>query len=558
MTGAKIVIESLIDQGVECVFGYPGGSVLDIFDELYKASDRIKQYMTSHEQGACHAADGYARASGKVGVVIATSGPGATNLVTGIATAYMDSIPLVAITGNVGVPLLGRDSFQEVDITGITMPVTKHNYIVKDIKDLAPTISEAFRLAKSGRPGPVLVDIPKNIQQLECDYLPSKTTAATTKSVCNGITCDDTKTVAALIKNASRPLLYIGGGVITGNATQEVMDLAYAIKSPVASSLMGLGGYPSSDPLSIGLIGMHGHKGVMKAVGECDTLIVLGARFSDRVAGDRNNFAPKAKIIHIDIDAAEIGKNVIPHANIIGDIKTVLTKLLKELAPAKKTKITSHWASNICPPAYGDKEPSMTPLDPRHIIRTVAAQSPDTRVIATDVGQHQMWTAQSYPFSKPRTFVSSGGLGTMGFGLGAALGAAIALNDSSVLFTGDGSFHMNLNELATISRYNIPVKIFLLNNSVLGMVRQWQKLFYSKRYSSTIPDFPTKHDLLAQAFGVKYLSIESNDKVIETVGQALKHTGPVLVECKISCDDNVLPMIPPGKSADSIIEVIDN
>jgi len=562
--GAKIIIECLIEQGVQHVFGYPGGAVLDIFDELYLAKDRINQIMTSHEQGAAHAADGYARVSGKTGVVIATSGPGATNLVTGIATAYMDSIPVVAITGNVGLPLIGRDSFQEVDITGITMPVTKHNFIVKDVKDLASTIRRAFEIAQSGRPGPVLIDVPKNIQQADCDFvnIPRATPKTSPLDKCATAQLSN---IAQLLKSCSKPLIYLGGGAVTSGANAEVIKLAETIGAPVTCSLMGLGGFPSSHPNAIGMIGMHGHKGVMKAVSECDALIVLGARFSDRVMGNRETFAPNAKIVHIDIDPAEVGKNIQPDEYITGDVKTILKKLYP-LLDGMPSRGAGHWADKIANQQIAGSYECKCDLDPRLILQTIKKYSPPERVVATDVGQHQMWTAQSYKFERPRTFVTSGGLGTMGFGMGASIGSCFGQAygkkpnskgetpyGKTVLITGDGSFHMNLNELATISKNNLPVKIFLLDNSVLGMVRQWQKLFYDRRFSSTTPTFPTRHDLLAKAFGIKYEKLESNDKVDEVVKRALSHKKPVLIHCKISCDDNVLPMIPPGKGVKEII-----
>jgi len=568
MKGAKIIIECLIEQGVEYVFGYPGGAVLDIFDELYLAKDKITQIMTSHEQGAAHAADGYARVSGKTGVVISTSGPGATNLVTGIATAYMDSIPLVAITGNVGMSYIGRDSFQEVDITGITMPITKHNFIVKDIKDLAPTIRRAFKIASNGRPGPVLIDIPKNIQQAEYDFNNVEYGVQDTQLIDKNKKVDQNKldNIVAILKSSAKPLIYLGGGSVTSGAGEEVIKLAEALNAPVACSLMGLSGFPSSHRLSAGMIGMHGNAGVMKAVNECDALVVLGARFSDRVMGNRDTFAPNAKIIHIDIDAAEIGKNICPHEHIVGDIKTVAAKLVPLFKKPRLTgKPKPHWASNIIKPDVDLKEIPYNPekIEPQVILKFIRKYSTPERVIVTDVGQHQMWTAQSYKFENPRTFVTSGGLGTMGFGMGAAIGSCFGLKkhieeldieafEKTVLITGDGSFHMNLNELATISKYKLPVKIFLFDNIALGMVRQWQKLFYDRRFSSTTPDFPTRFDLLAKTFNIRFEALTASNAK-EVIKRVLDNDNPTLIHCRLDRDENVLPMIPAGKGVADII-----
>lgn len=547
LKGAQIIVECLIEQNVEYVFGYPGGYIIDVFDALYNSRDRIKQILTSHEQGASHAADGYARATGKVGVVMSTSGPGATNLVTGIATAYMDSVPLIAITGNVPLAFLGRDSFQEVDIAGVTMSVTKHNFIVKNIADLASTIRKAFMIAQSGRPGPVLIDIPKNIQQEFYEY-----TAAPAYLPAHKEMPEDENTAYALeiINAAKRPLLYIGGGCIIANASKELLEFATLYNAPIASSMMGLGAFPANNPLFLGMIGMHGAAGVAKTMHEADAIIVIGARFSDRVAGDRNNFCKHTKIVQIDIDNAEIDKNVITQAHILGDIKKTLTYLTAHLSPQVEKDWAPH-AQSLCA-AYPYKT-SLAALCPRKILASIAANSPDDQIVATDVGQHQMFTAQSYPFIKPRTLITSGGLGTMGFGLGAAIGASFGTKRSTVLITGDGSFHMNMNELATAVKYNIPVKIFLFNNNTLGMVRQWQTLFYNKHYSSTTLNSPTNYTKLIEAFGGKALTLTCNSNIDSIVKQAFECDVPVLVDCRIATDEFVLPMIPAGKSSDDII-----
>ena len=547
LKGCQIIVECLKEQGVDTVFGYPGGQIIDTFDALYSARDEIKQVLTSHEQGAAHAADGYARASGKVGVVIATSGPGATNLVTGIANAYMDSIPMVAITGNVPVSLLGRDSFQEVDIAGITMPITKHNYIVKDVSKLAATMREAFKIAMSGRRGPVLVDVPKDIQQAVCDYeavVPEEPAEPEADK-------DAVDRAVEMINGAKRPYIMAGGGCIAANATKELISFAEALGAPVCSSVMGLGAFPHSHPLFMGLVGMHGNAAVAKTLPTCDLLITLGARFSDRVAQNRNSFMSGVKILHIDIDDAEIDKNVRTHAHVTGNVKTVLDVLARNV----RSGVDKSWADGVFKlkakhpfRAAGDK------LDPRKIIECVGAHSAPDTVVATDVGQHQMWTAQSYPFEKPRTFLTSGGLGTMGFGLGAAIGAAFATHSRPVLFTGDGSFQMNMNELSTAVKYRSGVKIFLFNNNVLGMVRQWQTLFYGKRYSSTVLDLPVDYAALAKAFGAEAYTIEKNEDIEPVVKAALASENTVLVNCLIWQDDMVLPMIPPGKAMNDIIE----
>ncbi|MCI8596648.1 MAG: biosynthetic-type acetolactate synthase large subunit [Clostridia bacterium] len=550
LRGAEIIVETLIEQGVTHVFGYPGGYIIDTFDALYLYRDKIKQILTSHEQGACHAADGYARATGRVGVVMSTSGPGATNLVTGIATAYMDSVPLVAITGNVPITSLGRDSFQEVDITGVTMPITKHNFIVKDVSELASTLRQAFEIAASGRPGPVLVDVPKNVQQAVAEYVP----ASPVQKRVEPLKIDEqAREAAQILSEAKRPLVYAGGGVIISNACEKLREFAEKFGAPVASSMMGLGAMPANHPLFLGMLGMHGSAGVAKALGECDALIAIGARFSDRVAGNPKNFCKNAKIIHIDIVNAEIDKVVSSHAHIAGDASQALEWLIKNAEPHPNAE----WL-NRCGEfknQYPFKD-SKTALCPRKLLRALAKFSPADRIVTTDVGQHQMWAAQSYPVSVPRTFLTSGGLGTMGYGLGAALGAAVATKKPVTLITGDGSFHMNMNELPTCVKNGLEVKIFVFNNNVLGMVRQWQTLFYNKHYSSTTLDSPTDYVKLAEAFGAKGLTLDRNENIESVVKTAFSTRGTVVVDCKIMPDEFVLPMIPAGKSAEDIITEI--
>ncbi|MDR1092552.1 MAG: biosynthetic-type acetolactate synthase large subunit [Clostridiales bacterium] len=550
MKGAQIVIECLVEQGVDTVFGYPGGYVLDLFDELYKASGRIRQILTCHEQGAAHAADGYARASGKVGVVFATSGPGATNLVTGIATAYMDSVPLVAVTGNVSVASLGRDSFQEIDIAGVTMPITKHNYIVKDVAELAETMREAFRIARSGRPGPVLVDIPKNIQQDDCPFTPRKPEPIGRKPAREG----ELDAAADLIGKAERPIIYYGGGVISAGASAELVAFAEKADMPVASSIMGLGGFPASHPLFMGMIGMHGHAGITKALLECDLIVTLGARFSDRVAGDRKRFFPQAKKIHIDVDDAELNKNVESSASVNADLKDALPRLAAKIQGAERPEWRKRCADLLA--AHPPKE-SRADVSPQAVLKALNALH-GGGIVATDVGQHQMWTAQTYRFEKPRALLTSGGLGTMGFGLGAAIGAAVATGERVALVTGDGCFHMNMNELVTAAVYNLPVTTLVFNNNVLGMVYQWQKLFYGKRFSSTVLNRPTDYMKLAAALGAKGFEIKKNAEIEGVLKKALAVKGPALVNCLIGSEESVLPMIPAGKGAEAMILEIDN
>ena len=541
-TGAQIVCECLLEQGVDTVFGYPGGQILNVYDALYEYSDRIKHYITSHEQGASHAADGYARVSGRVGVCIATSGPGATNLVTGIATAYMDSIPVVFITGNVPVALLGRDSFQEVDTAGITMPITKHNYIVKDVKELAEIIREAFLIAKTGRPGPVLIDIPKDIQLSSCEYQNVKQDTSFVYE--NNYSDSDISQIVKLINNAERPLIYSGGGVISANASKELRELSEKCSIPVCTSFMGKGILPENHKNYIGMIGMHGSVKSAKATEGCDLLLVLGARFSDRVAGNRTEFAKKSKIVHIDIDESEVNKNVTADFRIVGNVKDILKAINKKVKPVNKELYTDKWS---------EKETVTESFTPKNILRLMSGKMGENTVVSTDVGQHQMWTAQYFKVSGPRRFLSSGGLGTMGYGLGAALGAkAFSKSCDSLLVTGDGSFHMNLNELSTAVNMNLPVTVLIMNNSVLGMVRQWQKLFFGSRFSSTTLNRKTDYVKLAEAFGgVGYRA--ENLFELEKIMNEKPRNKTVVIDCVISGDENVLPMIPPGKTAGDII-----
>ncbi len=552
--GSDILVECLLEQGVDTVFGYPGGAVLNIYDALYKYSDRITHVLTAHEQGASHAADGYARATGRVGVCIATSGPGATNLVTGIATAYMDSIPMVAITGNVAVPLLGRDSFQEVDITGITMPITKHNFIVKRVEDLADTVREAFRIAQSGRPGPVLIDLPKDITAAETDYIPQPKAAprpfVPPKEERIQMTLDRLKT-------CERPLIYFGGGIISSGAEAELLALAEAQDIPVCSSMMGLGGFPSNHRLWLGMVGMHGTVAANRAARECDLLLTCGARFSDRVAGSTTGFAPHADVVHMDIDHAEFDKNVAVAVRLAGNLKEVLGTLVqradRHVHPAWVGRVTG--LRREIPALAADPD---SPPDPLEILRTLRRLTPDDAIVATDVGQHQMWTAQHFEFRRPRTLLTSGGLGTMGYGLGAAIGAQAAFPDRRVvLISGDGSFHMNLNELTTLASYEFPIVVVVMNNRVLGMVRQWQKVFYGRRFSATDPHRKTDLVKLAEAFGCTGMRITRAGDVEPVLKAAIEKKGPVLVDCQISPDVNVLPMIPPGGTVEEIIEEMD-
>lgn len=553
LTGAQITIETLIEQGCKVLFGYPGGQVIDLYDALYEREDRIKHVLTAHEQGACHAADGYARASGQVGVVMATSGPGATNLVTGIATAYLDSIPLVAITGNVPNSLIGRDSFQEVDITGITLPITKHNFIVKNIEDLADTIREAFKIAKSGRPGPVLVDIPKDVQQSRFEYTPHDVVEKIEQRPAKEYKIEK---AAKMLMEANRPYIYVGGGAITADATEEIIQLANTIDAVIGSTLMGLSVIPGNNERFLGMEGMHGDYASSIAQDEADLILTIGARFSDRATGNVSKYATKAKIIHIDIDRAEVDKNVSVDLGVGGDLKQALNEILKLVKPKENIE----WQNRIKElKAFSkksiDQNMPKDELNPYTLIKEVSKHTSDDTKIVTDVGQHQMWVAQYYEFKKPRTFITSGGLGTMGFGLGAAIGSAMYTNERTVLFTGDGSFGMNLNELATVATQNIPIVIILMNNGVLGMVRQWQNLFFDKHYSQTVLERKTDFVKLAEAFGIKGYRISNVSQMKDVIDQAFKEKGPVLVDCYIDKDEFVLPMLPPGGSFEDIITI---
>ncbi len=552
VNGSQIVIECLVEQGVDTIFGYPGGAILNIYDALYKNSDRIKHILTAHEQGAAHAADGYARATGKVGVVFATSGPGATNLVTGIATAYMDSSPVVAITCNVPTSLLGKDSFQEVDITGITMPITKHNFMVHSIEELAPVIREAFAIAKSGRPGPVLIDIPKEVTAAEIEFEPLK--KAELESFAKQFepqtlpSDEEIKATADLINSSERPVIYAGGGIIISNAGKELLDFATKADIPVTESLMARSAFPSSNSLCLGMVGMHGTKASNMAITESDVVIALGARFSDRVISDASKFAQNSKVLHIDIDPAEINKNIPSAGSLVGDVKAVLAKLLPLITEKKRTEWQNQIAEwkQIVPPSYS--EPRKDSINPKSICEIIHSVAGDDAFVTTEVGEHQMWTAQFYPFEKPRTFVTSGGLGTMGFGTGAAIGIQMALPKARVVhIAGDGSFRMNCNELATIGHYNLPVVIVVVNNGTLGNVRLWQKLFYGKRYSATTLDFGPDWVKLADAYGIDGYRAKDEDEFKKVFKKAFESGKPAVIDAKVDIDELVLPMVPGGK-----------
>lgn len=549
LSGSEIVVECLKEQGVDTVFGYPGGTILNVYDALYKHSNEITHILTSHEQGAAHAADGYARATGKVGVCMATSGPGATNLVTGIATAYMDSVPMVAITANVNLPLLGKDTFQEVDIAGVTMPITKHGYIVKNVEILADTIRKAFRIAQSGRPGPVLVDITKDVTAAMCEFTPMQPAPAERK---NKYTEEDTNKVLELIRNAKKPYIYLGGGAVISGAYHEVEKFAELIDAPVCDTLMGKGAFDGHSPRYTGMIGMHGTKTSNLGVSQCDLLIALGARFSDRVTGNPKKFAENAKIIHIDIDAAEINKNIRVDASMVGDLKHVLAELNQRLEKQNH----SEWMKTI--EEMKDKYPlkyDRENLSCPYVIETIDKVTKGEAIITTDVGQHQMWAAQYYHYTKPRTFLSSGGLGTMGYGLGACIGAQVGQPDKICInIAGDGCFRMNMNELATASRYNIPIIQVVINNHVLGMVRQWQTLFYGKRYSQTVLNDKVDFCKVAEALGCAAIRVTKKEEVQPAIERAIEMKAPVLIECLIPEDDKVFPMVPAGAP---IAEVFD-
>lgn len=549
LTGAEILVNSLIDNGVDTVFGYPGGAVLNIYDALFKKSDKIRHILTCHEQGAAHAADGYARSTGKVGVCIATSGPGATNLVTGIATAYMDSTPMVAITGNVTRPLLGKDSFQEVDITGITMPITKHNYIVKDIKELQKIVNEAFYIASSGRPGPVLIDIPKDITAEKYNY--TKMEPKKREKSLQTINISSLEDFVEFINESENPFIYAGGGILSSNAEKEVLALAEKINAPVATSLMGIGSIPNDHRLYTGMIGMHGSKASNLLATSCDLIIALGARFSDRVISHKNH-VKNARVIQIDIDPAEINKNVKVDSYIIGDIKEVLNKLI----PMINEKENIAWINKMNElKALNNKEVVKEGiLTPEYLFTLLNKMDKGNFIITTEVGQHQMWTAQNYKFYKPRTFISSGGLGTMGFGMGASIGAQVA-NPKAVVFNiaGDGSFGMDCNEFATAVNFKIPVKVIVMNNNALGMVRQWQSLFYECRYAETTLNRATDFVKLAEAFGGTGFRVEKPEELQEVLEKALATDGPVIIDYKIDSDDMVFPMVAPGAPINEII-----
>ena len=542
LSGAEIVIECLKEQGVDTVFGYPGGAILNVYDALYQHRDEIRHILTSHEQGAAHAADGYARSTGKVGVCLATSGPGATNLVTGIATAYMDSIPVVAITCNVGVSLLGRDSFQEIDIAGITMPITKHNYIVKDVSRLADTIRKAFRIAKSGRPGPVLIDIPKDVTANKTEYTPAKNEPET--AAAPRISKKEIEIAVQMIEQAKRPYVFVGGGAVLSGASAELRKFVEKADAPVTDSLMGKGAFPGTDPRYTGMLGMHGTKTSNYGVSECDLLIVAGARFSDRVTGNAEKFANRAKILQFDIDPAEMNKNVVITQGVTGDLKEILRKVTEKLSQQSHPQ----WLAKIG--EYKEKYPLRyhpDTLSGPFIVEEIYRQTNGDALIVTEVGQHQMWAAQFYKYTKPRTLLTSGGLGTMGYGLGASLGAKCGCPERTVInIAGDGCFRMNMNEIATAVRHNIPIIQVVVNNHVLGMVRQWQDLFYDERYSATVLRDAVDFVKLAEAMGALGIRAETRDEFREALREALSCGRPIVIDCQIDSDDKVWPMVAPG------------
>lgn len=548
LSGADILMETLIEQGCDTVFGYPGGSILNVYDSLYRYQDRIDHVLTAHEQGAVHAADGYARVTGKVGVVISTSGPGATNLVTGIATAFLDSVPLVALCGNVPTTQIGTDSFQEIDITGVTLPITKHNYFVESVEDLADTVREAFLLARSGRPGPVLVDIPRDVQAARCGFERQPVVRKEEARAAKDVRIEE---AAAHIDAARRPYVYFGGGVVTADAQEEVLELAERIDAPLGCSFMGLSAIPTSHPRFLGMQGMHGRYASSMAMHHADLILALGVRFNDRVTGNRDKFATNAKIVHLDVDGSELSKTIDATCGLRGDLKPTLRKLIPLLDEGEKPD----WWAQIAKLRDEERacEDKRTGLTPRNALLTISRHLGDNTAVCTDVGQHQMWAAQSLELKTPRRFVSSGGLGTMGFGLGAAIGAALGTGERSVLITGDGSFGMNSNELATAVRRNIPVVVIVLDNGVLGMVRQWQTLFYGERYSNTVLGRRTDFVALARAFGGDGENVSTLEGLDAALTRGFQHEGPFVIDCRIDKDEFVLPMLPPGGSMDDII-----
>ena len=548
LSGADIIVRTLIEQECRVVFGYPGGQILNVYDSLYKYSDEIEHILTAHEQGAAHAADGYARTTGKPGVVISTSGPGATNLVTGIATAYLDSIPLIAITGNVPTTQIGYDSFQEIDITGITLPITKHNYFVSDVEKLADTIREAFKLAMSGRPGPVLIDVPKDVQIAKCEYSPESPVTADERQPAKDIRIHE---AAERINSAHKPYIYFGGGMIASEAQEQMLELADKIDAPIGCSMMGISGIPTDSPRFLGMQGMHGHYASSMAMHHADCIISLGVRFNDRVTGNRAKFATKADIVHIDIDGSELSKTVTASNGLRADIKKTLEKLLPLINKVSRPE----WQEQIAAFKAEEAESADTRegLTPKNVINMLNKHLGENTPVATDVGQHQMWAAQNLSFEKSRRFVSSGGLGTMGFGMGAAIGSAYGTGEKTVLITGDGSFGMCLNELATAVTYNVPVVVLIMNNGVLGMVRQWQTLFFDKHYSNTVLNRKTDFVRLAESFGAHGEAANTTEELSAALEHAFAADGPYLIDCAIDKDEFVLPMLPPGGSMDDII-----
>lgn len=548
LSGADIIVRTLIEQECRVVFGYPGGQILNVYDSLYKYSDEIEHILTAHEQGAAHAADGYARTTGKPGVVISTSGPGATNLVTGIATAYLDSIPLIAITGNVPTTQIGYDSFQEIDITGITLPITKHNYFVSDVEKLADTIREAFKLAMSGRPGPVLIDVPKDVQIAKCEYSPESPVTADERQPAKDIRIHE---AAERINSAHKPYIYFGGGMIASEAQEQMLELADKIDAPIGCSMMGISGIPTDSPRFLGMQGMHGHYASSMAMHHADCIISLGVRFNDRVTGNRAKFATKADIVHIDIDGSELSKTVTASNGLRADIKKTLEKLLPLINKVSRPE----WQEQIAAFKAEEAESADTRegLTPKNVINMLNKHLGENTPVATDVGQHQMWAAQNLSFKKSRRFVSSGGLGTMGFGMGAAIGSAYGTGEKTVLITGDGSFGMCLNELATAVTYNVPVVVLIMNNGVLGMVRQWQTLFFDKHYSNTVLNRKTDFVRLAESFGAHGEAANTTEELSAALEYAFAADGPYLIDCAIDKDEFVLPMLPPGGSMDDII-----